>query len=193
MSKQSSEILLTNTASENSPLENGSQQGKFWRSCRSCFLSLAIACLIPIASIGLFIWFWHRNDPPRKFEVHEKERNAVVALIQSGELPLIDTRTSQLEDGAIYTSGRVELPENYRAITRKGYAQVAREGNVLEVAFLLDTWQFGDGQLYFVYRSDKTLENQAKLTAKDFLLFSGANYFEAEALAPHWYRVAEEW
>ena len=155
--------------------------------CRRFSIAIFVAIL---SSIALIIGLVIKAKTPPTFAAHRSERDTVVSLIESGQLPSTEIR---IDEGQDITYSTVLLPEKYKDIARDRNIKIARKENILEVAFLIQTWKYGDGTLYFVYRSDSISDKTNLFRADDFLLFGGANFFEAEALAPHWYRIAEEW
>lgn len=158
---------------------------------RGCLTRVLLGFLL---SIALFIWaftsLWNGDKLTSNFDTKYAERSAIVALIKSKQLKR--TKLTINKEQAI-TYSQVSLTKEYKRIAQNNSVKVAEKKDILEIAFPIRTWQFGDGKLFFVYRSDTKLNNKVKLTPEDFLLFNGANLFHAEKVAPNWYKVSEEW
>ena len=142
---------------------------------------------ILILLLWLFLRAWNPIAP--SFKTHYSQRLAVTELIKLGKLSTTSVSMNEQEQ---ITYSQVLLPKEYQKLSIKDI-KVAQQDNIWEIAFTIDSWDFGDGSRYFVYRSDNGLSQKTQLTANDFLLFSGGNYFEVKKLDSNWYEIIEDW
>ena len=146
-----------------------------------------VLILILLGSFGAVVNYvlFQAGDLTTNFEAKAEERAAVIALIRSGRLK--SQQEPEIIEGGIKIS-EIELPESYNNVTRNDKVTVMEKGELLEVHFRVKTNGFGDSSLYFIYNSDSKLEDKDKFTKEDFLLLRG-ELFEAEKVAPNWYKV----
>ena len=164
-----------------------SPPGNSRSGCRIGAIGILLA--LPL-SIYLFFLVWKQPGVDAHFNAKHTERSAVVALIQSGKLHRTAFKTDN-DLGIAYS--QILLPNQYASLARDRVVKVAEKEDMLEIAFPIKTWQFGDGQLFFVYRADTRLVGKVELKSEDFLLFHGASFFHAERMTSNWYQVSEEW
>lgn len=150
------------------------------------FYSSVFLISLLVLIIGKMLWL-QRTIP---FTEGQLEREIIVKMIRSGELPLLDTRIAQ-EPKILHA--RINLPKEYRMAARKNSIHVVQTDKFWEIRFLNHVSLFGENHTYYVYHSDASLNQRSQLRAEDFTFCGPPPLYKAERLAPYWYYVACPW
>lgn len=93
----------------------------------------------------------YQMNPINNFNYYISQREEIVALVQSGKLP-IDGNLVRSEG---YSRQTLQLPPHYKGLSRRGKIEVDREPSKLKIRFTHSPIGFGDGSRDFIYyRSD---------------------------------------
>lgn len=114
------------------------------------FLFSANLFIVIALIVGINQAFYQMN-PINNFNYYVKQREEIVTLIQSGKLASDGNRARS--EG--YSRQTIQLPSEYKGLSRGGKIDVDREPSKLKIRFTHSTIGFGDGSRDFIYyRSD---------------------------------------
>lgn len=85
-------------------------------------------------------------NPMNNFNAYLKQREEIVAMIQSGRLK-IEKSPDRWRDGVVY------LPEKYQGLSYQGKVYIIRASGNLEIRFIHSIGGFGDTIRYLTYSS----------------------------------------
>lgn len=127
---------------------------------------------------------WHQMNPVNNFYSYEKQRQEIVTMIESGKLGSERSRLAAKD----FFFERINLPPEYKGLSRKGTVEVERKPGELKVRFIHSTIGFGDGTKEIIYyRSDTDFLGDSYTRAKKVK----KHYIEVNKLEQHWFYVID--
>lgn len=150
--------------------------------------NLALAANLLSFCLLLFVMShrWHQMNPVNNFYSYVKQREEIVAMIESGKL---GSERSYLAAKDSFIK-KINLPPEYKGLSWKGKVYVEREPGKVEVRFTHSTIGFGDGTKEIIYyRSDKDLLGDRYTRAKT----SQQHYIKVHKLKKYWFYVIDSY
>ncbi len=89
----------------------------------------------------------YQMNPINNFNSYIRQREEIVTLVQSGKLPI----NGNLARSEGYSRQIIQLPPQYKGLSRGGKIEVDRAPSKLKIRFTHSPIGFGDGSRDFIY------------------------------------------